>query len=423
MRRTDGSDGQTGRGLPRDPPDPRRDARHDDGGTSSDDHEPQAPRRAGLDRRRSSWAPAAAARSSAAPSSRRRRRPAPSPAIRRRAARRAVSGSIIVSGSSTVEPISTGVAEAFKAVQPGLQLHDRPGPAPATASSASAPARPTSATPRARSSAEGEADVCATTGIEYVELKVAVRRHHGHDVAGQHAVDLPVASPTCTRSIGPESTGFDDVDRRPGDRHGARLDHDLPGRRPRRSPARARSPAPSTASSSSSSTDIAEARRSPRTQITTRPDYTASANDNAIIEGITGSPTLARLGRLRLRRGERGHGQGARASPRSRTATCVAPTAETIADDSYPISRDLYIYVNKAKAAENPAVAAYVDYYLAEGTISTVLETVPYVNLPADDARRDAGRLGRPLTSAPSSSQTGPDQLGGPAGSLHPRPR
>ncbi len=29
-------------------------------------------------------------------------------------------------------------------------------------------------------------------------------------------------------------------------------------------------------------------------------------------------------------------------------------------------------------------MAGYVDYYLAEGTISTVLETVPYVNLPAD---------------------------------------
>jgi phosphate transport system substrate-binding protein len=63
---------------------------------------------------------------------------------------------------------------------------------------------------------------------------------------------------------------------------------------------------------------------------------------------------------------------------------CIAPTAETIADGSYPISRTLYVYVNKAKAAENAAVRAYVDFYLAEGTISSVLETVPYVNLPAD---------------------------------------
>ena len=65
-------------------------------------------------------------------------------------------------------------------------------------------------------------------------------------------------------------------------------------------------------------------------------------------------------------------------------ATCVAPDTATISDGSYPLSRSLYIYVNKAKAAANPAVASYVDYYLADGTISKVLETVPYVNLPAD---------------------------------------
>ena len=64
--------------------------------------------------------------------------------------------------------------------------------------------------------------------------------------------------------------------------------------------------------------------------------------------------------------------------------TCVVPSAETIADGTYPLSRTLYIYVNKAKAAENPAIKAYVDYYLADGTISTALQTVPYVNLPAD---------------------------------------
>jgi len=41
--------------------------------------------------------------------------------------------------------------------------------------------------------------------------------------------------------------------------------------------------------------------------------------------------------------------------------------------------------VNKAKAAASPAVVAYVDFYLADGTISKVLEAVPYVNLPAEE--------------------------------------
>ena len=37
---------------------------------------------------------------------------------------------------------------------------------------------------------------------------------------------------------------------------------------------------------------------------------------------------------------------------------CIAPTRDTIADTSYPLSRTLYIYVNKAKITENPAVKA-----------------------------------------------------------------
>ncbi len=55
------------------------------------------------------------------------------------------------------------------------------------------------------------------------------------------------------------------------------------------------------------------------------------------------------------------------------------PTYDTISDGTYPISRPLFIYVNKAKAAEKPELAAFVDYYLTDGVIETVLQTVPYV--------------------------------------------
>ncbi len=46
---------------------------------------------------------------------------------------------------------------------------------------------------------------------------------------------------------------------------------------------------------------------------------------------------------------------------------CVEPTPETIASGEFPIARDLFIYVNAAKAEENPALAAFVDFYVNEG--------------------------------------------------------
>ena len=127
-------------------------------------------------------------------------------------------------------------------------------------------------------------------------------------------------------------------------------------------------------------TPIATAREKDKT---TRPDYTASPNDNAIIEGVAGSDTS--LGWVGFAFAQENADKVTELQvAKEANGTCVAPTVDTISDGSYPLSRSLYIYVNKAKAAANPAVVAFVDYYLTEGTVSTVLETVPYVHLPAD---------------------------------------
>ena len=134
------------------------------------------------------------------------------------------------------------------------------------------------------------------------------------------------------------------------------------------------------------------------------PSSSSSRQDRQVAR--PGGPDAARLHQLRQRQR---HHRGHRGNPTSlgwvglafaeenadkvreiavskdANGTCVEPNAETVSDGSYPISRPLFIYVNKAKAADNAAVAAYVDFYLAEGTIAKVLETVPYVNLPAEE--------------------------------------
>ena len=59
---------------------------------------------------------------------------------------------------------------------------------------------------------------------------------------------------------------------------------------------------------------------------------------------------------------------------------CVSPTIETIADGSYPVSRGLYIYVNNAKAAESPALQAFVDFYVTEGLDTAVADLEAVLN-------------------------------------------
>jgi len=132
---------------------------------------------------------------------------------------------------------------------------------------------------------------------------------------------------------------------------------------------------------------IAEERGLPEEEWAARPDYQSSPDDNVIIEGVAGTAdnasTLGWVGFAyvenaldRVRALEVDGGEG-----------CVAPSVETIGSGEYPISRPLFIYVNTDRAAENEALAAYVDFYLSAGVISEVyqLPTAAYVELPEEE--------------------------------------
>ena len=142
--------------------------------------------------------------------------------------------------------------------------------------------------------------------------------------------------------------------------------------------------------------DLAEERGA---EEATRADYTSSANDNLIVQGIESADTslgwvgyayfVAEQERMKSIAVDNGDG-------------CVEPTAETIGDGSYPFSRSLYIYVNSGKAAENPAVASFVDLYLSEQGLATVGDG----RLRRPAGRSDPGepgRLGRHVRTRPNS--------------------
>lgn len=289
-------------------------------------------------------------------------------------------GSITISGSSTVQPISTAVQELFNVGSPGVAITvDGPGTGDGFALFCAGETDIADASRAIK--AEGEADVCAANGVEYVEAQGGPRRPVRHHVRGQRGPGVRSRSPTCTRWSAPSRSGSPT------------------GRTHRRSRPSLGStttfpdaPLTITAPGEESGTydffveeviaPIAEARGQ---EPFARPDYQASANDLTIVEGVAGTAdnvtTLGWVGYAfveenldRIKPIAVDAGEGA-----------VDPTYDSISDGSYPISRPLFIYVNTAKAAENPALAAFVDFYLAEGTVGSVLQTVPYVNLSAEE--------------------------------------
>ena len=282
-----------------------------------------------------------------------------------------------MSGSSTVEPISTGVAEAFAAANPDFKYTvEGPGTGDGFKKFC---AGETDISDASRKIKDEEAKACADAGIEYVELKIAIDGMSVLTSVNNKAVAC-LSLADLYALIGPESTGFAKWS------DAAAIAKEL-GSNTVLPDADLKITGPGEESGTFDSfVELAIAKTAEKRgqEPNTRPDYTASSNDNAIIDGIAGSDTS--LGWVGFAFAEENKDkvseiaglQGRQRDLRRARRPRPSPTAR------YPLSRGLYIYVNKAKAAANPAVVAYVDYYLADGTIDSVLETVPYVGLTAE---------------------------------------
>jgi len=113
-----------------------------------------------------------------------------------------------------------------------------------------------------------------------------------------------------------------------------------------------------------------------------RGDFTSSEDDNVLVQGVP-SDKLAlgffgfayyaenddKLKLVPIDDGDEGNGAGP-----------IAASPTTVADGTYqPLSRPIFIYVNKAQA-ERPEVQAFVDFYLENAT--SLVEEVGYISLP-----------------------------------------
>ena len=297
-----------------------------------------------------------------------------------------VSGQIVISGSSTVEPISSVVAEIFNETNPDVGFSvDGPGTGDGFELFCNGE---TDISDASRPIEEDEVKLCEKNGIEYTELEVALD--------GLTVMANPEnTAVTCLNDgdmyalFGPESEGIDtwngadSLATEVGGNGGfpdAPLEITAPGEE---------SGTYDAFIELSGIPDIAEAQELPEDDWETlRKDYNPSPNDNIIITAMGGSPGA--LGFVGFAFAEEA-GDAIKELEIDGGDGCVAPSAETVSDGSYPLSRSLFIYVS-AEAAARPEVAAYVDYYVSDEAMTSLVEEVGYIALPGDriEATRSA---------------------------------
>ncbi len=268
-------------------------------------------------------------------------------------------GTVTISGSSTVAPISSIVADEFNAEGSPADISvDDPGTGDGFALFC---AGETDIQDASRPIKDEEAEACAEAGIEYVELEVAFDGISVLTSPANDAVEC-LTFDDLFALLGPEAEGVTNwQDAAPG-LPDAPLDITAPG------------------TESGTYDAFSELVLGDRAE-GLRTDYSSQADDNAIIAGIEGSDSS--LGFVGFAFAE-GAGDSVKEVEVDGGDGCVAPSIETIADGTYPISRSLFIYVNTAAAEENPAVAEYVDFYLGEDALTALVEEAGYVPLPDD---------------------------------------
>ncbi len=271
-------------------------------------------------------------------------------------------GTITVDGSSTVYPVTEALAEEYRSVAPRTNVtigisgtgggFQKFGRGEIDIANASRPIK------------EDEAQIARNNGIEFVELEVAydglaVIVHPDNDWVESFTVEElrkiwePSAQGTITRwnQINPEWPDEEIHLFGPGVASGT-FDY-------------------------FTEAIVGESGSS-------RGDYTASEDDNVLVQGVSTDPLglgffglayyEANQDKLRLVPIDGGNGP-------------VAATAETIRDGSYaPLSRPLFLYVNST-SLENPEVIDFMRFYLE--TAPSLMRDVGYVPLTEEEYKAE----------------------------------
>ncbi|GIV65936.1 MAG: PstS family phosphate ABC transporter substrate-binding protein [Chloroflexota bacterium] len=266
-----------------------------------------------------------------------------------------VEGTILVDGSSTVAPITQAVAEEFQREFPDVRV---PVGISGTGggfkkfcngetdiSNASRPIKPS------------EVELCQQNGIEYIELPVAfdglaVMVNPANDFAACLTVEElkkiwePAAEGVIT-NWNQVRDGFPD---QPLTLYGAGTD--------------------SGTYDYFTAAIVGEEGAS-------RGDYLPSEDDNVLVQGIAGDVNA--LGFFGLAYYEENKDKLKLVAVDNGDGNCVLPDLTTVSQGTYqPLSRPIFIYVNRARVDEKDEISLFIDFYLKNaGQLSTEVGYIP----------------------------------------------
>lgn len=251
-----------------------------------------------------------------------------------------ISGEVVVDGSSTVGPISEAMAEEFGKVSKVRVSVGVSGTGGGFEKFCKGETDINDASRPIKKDDEKEGTACAAEGIDFVEFKVAVDGitvvvNPDNDFA--QCLSYPQLRAMWDR--GSEVDRWDQVDPAFPDQ---RLKLYGPG-------------------PDSGTFDYFTEAINGKTDVS-RSDYTASEDDNVLVQGVeSDAGGLAYFGYAYYQgEGKRLH---AVAIKEEEDGACVAPTEEAIFSGAYPLARPLFIYVRRSALAADE-VRAFVEFYL-----------------------------------------------------------
>jgi phosphate transport system substrate-binding protein len=284
-----------------------------------------------------------------------------------------LSGSIVIDGSSTVAPITEAIAEEFRREQSGVQV--TVGTSGTGGGFTKFCAGETDIQDASRAIDDEEKAACEAKGVKYQEFRVGLdglavvtsAQNQFLDTLSyqQLAKIFEEGGARTWNQVDPSFPNEDIAIFGPDAESGTYdfFNEEILG-------------------------DPAEGGKKPRN------DYTASADDNTLVQGIEGEAnSWGYFGYAYYQNNKEGLKI---IKVAEEGATGIEPTAETIESGDYPLSRPLYIYV-KDDSLRKPEVGQFVKFYLEQ--TPQIIADVGYVAAPQEDYTQGLSKLQPFLTT------------------------